>query len=146
MLLCFPPKVLKIGAEELSKPLTTLFNSCIRIRVWPSDWKRRNWTAVYKKKTTSSQRRSININQFPSSHVWIKSRRNWWNCKKNACFGSRIYKNSNAYRKRHSCETTLVNLIESSRKARDVSLSTFSPQTWQKPLMEPKPIVEFHTI
>ena len=24
-----PAKVLKIGAEELSKPLTTLFNSCI---------------------------------------------------------------------------------------------------------------------
>lgn len=32
-----PAKVLKIGAEELSKPLTTLFNSCIGNSVWPCD-------------------------------------------------------------------------------------------------------------
>ena len=44
-----PAKVLKIGAEELSKPLTTLFNSCIRNSVWPSDWKREDRTMVYEK-------------------------------------------------------------------------------------------------
>lgn len=44
-----PAKVLKIGAEELSKPLTTLFNSCIWNSVWPSDWKREDRTMVYKK-------------------------------------------------------------------------------------------------
>lgn len=31
-----PEKVMKIGAEELSQPLTTLFNPCIQ-NVWPSD-------------------------------------------------------------------------------------------------------------
>ena len=32
-----PAKVLKIAADELAKPLTTLFNSCIRNCVWPRD-------------------------------------------------------------------------------------------------------------
>ena len=44
-----PAKVMKIGAEELSQPLTTLFNSCIHNSVWPSDWKRGERTPVYKK-------------------------------------------------------------------------------------------------
>ena len=44
-----PAKVLKIAADELAKPLTTLFNSCIRNCVWPRDWKRGVWTPVYKK-------------------------------------------------------------------------------------------------
>ena len=43
-----PAKIMKIGAEELSQPLTNLFNSCIRKRVWPSDWKRGDCTPVYK--------------------------------------------------------------------------------------------------
>ena len=34
-----PPNVLKFGAEELSAPLTTLFNSCINNSAWPSEWK-----------------------------------------------------------------------------------------------------------
>ena len=42
------PKVMKIGAKELSQPLTDLFNSCIHNSVWPSDWKRGDWTHVYK--------------------------------------------------------------------------------------------------
>ena len=44
-----PAKVMKIGAKELSQPLTDLFNSCIHNSVWPSDWKRGDWTPVYKK-------------------------------------------------------------------------------------------------
>ena len=32
-----PAKILKAGAQELSLPLTTLFNSCIRKAQWPSD-------------------------------------------------------------------------------------------------------------
>ena len=39
-----------------------------------------------------------------------------------AGFDSRMYENSNTYRRHHSCETTLINLIESWRKARDDKL------------------------
>ena len=37
----------------------------------------------------------------------------------NSGFGNRIYQNSSAYRKAHSCETTLINLVEDWRLARD---------------------------
>ena len=64
------PKVLKIGAEELSKPLTTLFNSCIGNSVSPSDWKRGDWTAVYKKddKLSKENYRPITIDQLQSTN------------------------------------------------------------------------------
>ena len=39
-------KILKAGAEEISQPLSTLYNSCI---TWPRDWKKGDWTPVYKK-------------------------------------------------------------------------------------------------
>ena len=45
-----PPKALKIGAQQLAKPLTTLFNSCLSNNVWPSVWKKGDWTPVYKKR------------------------------------------------------------------------------------------------
>lgn len=44
-----PAGVMKMVAEELSQPLTILFNSCIHNSKWPSGWKRGNWTSVYKK-------------------------------------------------------------------------------------------------
>jgi len=39
-----------------------------------------------------------------------------------AGFDSRMYENSTAYRKHHSCETTLITLVEAWKKARDESL------------------------
>ena len=54
----FPPKALKIGAKELSPPLTTLFNSCINKNAWPSEWKCRHWAPVYKR-MTGTQRKNI---------------------------------------------------------------------------------------
>ena len=47
-----PAKIMKIGAEELSQPLANLFNSCIRKRAWPRDWKRGDWTRSIKKMTS----------------------------------------------------------------------------------------------
>ena len=53
-----------------------------------------------------------------------------------AGFDSRMYENSTAYRKHHSCETTLITLVETWKRARDESLLplTFSPLTCQKRL------------
>lgn len=44
-----PAKVLNYGAEKLAIPLANLYNSCITNRKWPSDWKRGEWTPVFKK-------------------------------------------------------------------------------------------------
>ena len=54
----FPPKALKIGAKELSPPLTTLFNSCINKNAWPREWKCGHWAPVYKR-MTGTQRKTI---------------------------------------------------------------------------------------
>ena len=40
---------LKLGATELTNPLTSLFNSCITLGEWPLGWKRGEWTPVLKK-------------------------------------------------------------------------------------------------
>ena len=40
---------LKIGASELSIPLTTLYNACISSCEWPAMWKRGDWVPVFKK-------------------------------------------------------------------------------------------------
>ena len=42
-------KILRAGAEEISLSLSTLFNSCIKKGLWPCDWKKADWTLVYKK-------------------------------------------------------------------------------------------------
>ena len=51
-----PAKILKAGAQELSLPLTTLFNSCIRKAQWPSDWKKGTGYRYLKKKTNKRKK------------------------------------------------------------------------------------------
>ena len=42
-------KIVKATAEEISLPLSTLYNLCIKKGQWPCDWKKGDWTPVYKK-------------------------------------------------------------------------------------------------
>ena len=44
-----PARVLKYGAEKLAIPLANLYNSCITKRQWPRNWKKGEWTLVFKK-------------------------------------------------------------------------------------------------
>ena len=44
-----PPRVLKMTAELLATPLTTIFNLAIEENSWPSAWKRGEWIPIYKK-------------------------------------------------------------------------------------------------
>ena len=60
-----PTNIMKIRAEELSQPLTKLFNSCIRKRAWPSDWKRGDWTPIYKKEDKCSKENYRPITVLP---------------------------------------------------------------------------------
>ena len=43
------PRVLKMAAEQLATPLTTIFNLAIEENRWPSAWKRGEWIPIYKK-------------------------------------------------------------------------------------------------
>ena len=53
-----PPKALKMGAKELSAPLTTPFNSCINKNAWPSEWSA-DIGPQYTKRMTGMQRKTI---------------------------------------------------------------------------------------
>ena len=44
-----PSRVLKMTAELLATPLTTIFNQAIEENRWPSAWKRGEWIPIYKK-------------------------------------------------------------------------------------------------
>ncbi|PFX15234.1 Hemicentin-1, partial [Stylophora pistillata] len=111
-----PSKALKVGVEELSAPLTTLFNSCIDNNAWPCEWKFGYRAPVYKKDDRTVKENYRPITLFPCvSKVLEKLVR----VQINSALGSRFYQNSSAYRKAHSCETTLINLVEDWRLARD---------------------------
>ena len=115
-----PAKVMKIGAKELSQPLTDLFNSCIHNSVWPSDWKRGDWTPVYKKDDKYSKENYRPITVLPCVDKVFEQ---LVGTQLTAGFDSHMYEYSSAYRKVHSCETTLIDLVEGWRKARDNKLA-----------------------
>ena len=50
---CIPSKVLKELSEELSQPLSSLFNISIETGVVPEDWRTANVVAIFKKGTKS---------------------------------------------------------------------------------------------
>ena len=115
-----PPKVMKIGAKELSQPLTDPFNSCIHNSVWPSDWKRGDWTPVYKQDDKCFKENYRPITVLPCVDKVFEQ---LVGTQLTASFDSHMYEYSSAYRKVHSCETTLINLVEGWRKARDNKLA-----------------------
>ena len=109
-------KALKIGAKELSVPLTTLFNSCINKNAWPSEWKCGHWAPVYKKDDRNAKENYWPITLLPCVSKFLEK---LVGAQINSGFGNRIYQNSSAYRKAHTCGTTLINLVEDWRLARD---------------------------
>ena len=111
-----PAKVLKLGAKELATPLTKLYNSCISSGKWPSEWKRGEWIPVFKKDDPLDKEnyRPVTVlstvdkvfEQLISKQITSQ-------------FESRLSDCITAYRKSHSCETTLVSLVEQWKRARD---------------------------
>lgn len=97
-----PEKVMKIGAEELSQPLTTLFNSCIQNNVWPSDWKRGDWIPVHKKDDKHSKENYRPITVLPCAGKVLEK---LIASQITAAFDDHLHERSSAYRETHSCET-----------------------------------------
>ena len=103
-------------AVSLAPSLTTLFNSCIQCGKWPSYWKRKVWTPVFKKedKTDCTNYRPVTVlNAVAKVFESLLSKQI---TKK---IDSHLYDKLSAYRKRHSCETNLIRVTEDWRKAID---------------------------
>ena len=43
------PKILKIIAKGLAPALTSMYNNCISLSQWPTQWKMGVWTPLYKR-------------------------------------------------------------------------------------------------
>lgn len=104
-----PAKALKIGAKELSPSLAKLYNSCIIHNYWPTSWKRGEWIPAFKKDNPQEKEnyRPLTI-QIMVNKVFEQL------LSKQVVKGldKKLSDNLTAYRKTHSCETTLVMLTE----------------------------------
>lgn len=103
-----PARALKCGAEKLGIPLANLYNSCIINRQWPSNRKRREWTPVFKKEDPQDSRNYRPITVLPVVSIVFEQLLSDQISKQ---FDSRLDPWITAYRKRHSCEKTLISLF-----------------------------------
>ena len=92
-----PPKLFKGVAEGIAPSLARLYNNCIHLGEWLSEWKKDEWTPVFKKGDTQDK-------HLPSKQVTRH-------------YDPALYHRMPAYRKQHSCKTTLLMLIEDWRLA-----------------------------
>jgi len=108
--------VLKLAAKELATPPTKLYNSCISSGKWPSEWKRGEWIAVFKKDNPLHKEnyRPVTV-LFAVDKVFEQPSSKQITSQ----FESLLADCITAYRKSHSCETTLVSLVQQWKIARD---------------------------
>ena len=109
-------KILRAGAEEISLSLSTLFNSCIKKGLWPCDWKKADWTLLYKKQNNNAKENYRPVTVLSSvNKVFERLLGNQVTTKYDGRLGGSL----KAYRKHNSCETTLICLLEDWKLARD---------------------------
>ena len=104
------------GAKELATPLTTIYNSCIRNGEWPREWKTGEWMPVFKKEDPQEKENDRPVTILPAVDKVFEqllSKQVTTQC------DNRLGHGITAYRKSHSCETTLINLTENWKSAKD---------------------------
>ena len=109
-----PPKALKIGAKEIAPSLTHMFNACIDKGTWPLNWKKAEWSPIFKKGDPLYEEnyRPITIQpilnkvfeQLLSKQLYL-------------AINDNLSEHLTAYRKCNSCETALIKLTEHCRTA-----------------------------
>ena len=109
-----PPRVLKMAAEQLATPLTTIFNQAIEENCWPSAWKRGEWIPIYKKEDPLDK-----VNYRPVTMVTDKIFEKLICRQLGEKFEPILDTFLSAYRKHFSCETTLIRLTEDWKYAAD---------------------------
>ena len=104
-----PPRLLKMISKEIAPSLCTIFNTSIETAAWRETWKRGTWTPVFKKDDrhdTSNYRPITVLPVVGKIYEKLLS-------KQITNFMDPILSdNLTAYRKSHSCETTLIRLVE----------------------------------
>ena len=112
-----PPRVLKMAAELLATPLTTIFNQAIEENCSPSAWKRGEWIPIYKKEDPIDK---VNNYRPVTLLTAIDKIFEQLICRQLSEMFQPIPDTFlSAYRKHFSCETTLIRLTEDWRHAAD---------------------------
>lgn len=110
------PKLLKSVAKGTAASLTNLYNNCIEQGEWPNAWKMGEWTPAFKK----GNRQDTKSYRPITSLIAVDKIFEQLLCNQVTChYDKTLYYRMTAYRKKHSCETTLLALIEDWKLAAD---------------------------
>ena len=110
------PKLVKLISVGITPSLTKLYNECIEESQWPLDWKKGEWIPVFKKDNKQKKENYSPITTLLTVDKIFE---------KLICtqvvdkYDDSLYSRMTGYRKRHSCETTLLGLVENWKKATD---------------------------
>ena len=107
---------MKFAANGIAAPLTKLYNKSIQQGIWPDSWKKGIWRPVFKKDDPVDK---TNYRPITLLNTVDKIYEKLLSNQINNCFESELDRCISAYRKRHSCETTLIRLTEEWRMALD---------------------------
>ena len=110
-----PPKLLKIVAKGIAPSLTRLYNNCIEQSQWPHKWKMGEWTPVFKKgdrQADKNYRPITSLITVDKIFEHLLSKQITEHSTQLNSTHPTLYYRMTAYRKKHSCETTLLRLVE----------------------------------
>lgn len=116
----FSPKLLKLAAPGITPSMTKLFSTSVYLRSWPKAWKSGEWVAVYKKGKKSDVKNYRPVTVLDSvGKVFEQSI-----CKQiGQHYDTVLSPYSTAHRNTHSCETTMIRLVEDWKLSLDWNLS-----------------------
>ena len=98
--------------EHHQNSLTMLYNSCIELGKWPCAWKMGEWTPVFKKGDRQEEK-----NYRPITSLVTVNRT--FEHLLSAQYDPTLYQRMTAYRRHHSCQTTLLSVVEDWKSAVD---------------------------
>ena len=110
------PKLMKKIAEGIAPSVTSLYNKCIETSNWPAIWKRGEYTPVFKK---GNKHQVENYRPITTLPIIDKVFESLLSKQITHYFDPTLSPRLTAYRKNHSCEMTLVRLIEDWKHAID---------------------------
>ena len=111
-----PPKLLKKVACGIAPSLMTLYSSCIELGKWPCAWKMGEWTPVFKK---GDRQQAKNYRPITSLVTVNKTFEHMLSKQVTGHYDPTLYQRMTAYRRHHSCQTTLLRLEEDWKSAVD---------------------------
>jgi hypothetical protein len=104
-----PPKLVKIGAHALSKPLTKTINKCIDMSIFPDDLKRAEVSPIFKKGDAYCKEQYRPVSVLPSISKLLEGLM----CDQLQCHFEPLFSdNLSGFRKGHSCEHVLIKFVD----------------------------------